>query len=436
MMNAIDIIARKRDGLKLTRSEIESCVNAYVHSGMPDYQMAALLMAIYLKGMDDEETVWLTDVMLKSGDMVHFPPSNQLYVDKHSTGGVGDKVSIILAPLVASCGAKVPMLSGRGLGHTGGTLDKLESIPGYRTDLSIAKFKNAVQSVGCVIASQTTQMAPADKMIYDLRHSTATIESIPLICASILSKKFAAGSQGLVFDIKCGNGAFMKTMDEAEKLAKNLIKVSIAMGKDASALITDMNQPLGYSAGNILEVIESIEALLGKISPDLYQITLELGAEMLLMAGISKDRSHAISLLKRNLKNGSAFAKFEQMVSNQGGDLSPFCYPNRVPKAPAIGHFKSPGEGYIQRFDTMALGCLIRDMGGGRMRTDDHIDPMAGLKFYKKIGCRVSYGDILVEIHAGDLSQLDEAMKVINSSVKIGPERIDPPPLIIKRIPL
>jgi pyrimidine-nucleoside phosphorylase len=401
---------------------------------MADYQMAALLMAIYLKGMDDEETAWLTDVMLKSGDMVLFPSPNHLYVDKHSTGGVGDKVSIILAPLVASCGAKVPMLSGRGLGHTGGTLDKLESIPGYRTDLSISKFKNAVQTVGCVISSQTTQMAPADKMIYALRHSTATIESIPLICASILSKKFAAGPQGLVFDIKCGNGAFMKTMDEAEKLAKNLISVSKAMGKNASALITDMNQPLGYSAGNILEVIESIEALLGKISPDLCQITIELGTEMLLMAGISKDRNHAVSLLKRNLKNGSAFAKFEQMVSNQGGDLSPFCYPNRVPKAPAISQFKSPGEGYIQRFDTAALGCLIRDMGGGKRRKDDHINPLVGLKFYKKIGCRVSTGDVLVEIHARDLRQLDEAKKVITSSIKVGPEKIDPPSLVIKRI--
>jgi len=340
-MNAIEIIAKKRDGLKLTCHELEFFVNSFLKGRITDYQLTALLMAIYLNGMDLDETAWLTDVMLKSGEKVTFPIPQNIYVDKHSTGGIGDKVSLILSPLVASCGAKVPMLSGRGLGHTGGTLDKLESIPGFRTDLSINEFKDIVEIVGCVISGQTSQIAPADRIIYTLRHCSATVESVPLICASILSKKFAAGPKGFVFDIKCGNGAFMKTIDEAEKLAFFLIEVAKAMGKKVTALITDMNQPLGYSAGNILEVTESIEALMGKISPDLYNVVLELGAEMLHIAEIQKDRNKAISLLKEKLKKKSALAKFEEMVSKQGGDLTIFSNNTTVPKAPAIGTFKS-----------------------------------------------------------------------------------------------
>ncbi|MGA1839317.1 MAG: thymidine phosphorylase [bacterium] len=434
MMNAIELIAKKRDGMKLSYPELEFFVCSFVSGLIPDYQMAAMLMAIYIKGMDYDETAWLTDVMLKSGEKLTFPLPDNLYVDKHSTGGVGDKLSLILAPLLASCGAKVPMLSGRGLGHTGGTLDKLESIPGFRTDLSIKEFKDIVNTVGCVISGQTPQIAPADRIMYNLRHSTSTVESIPLICASILSKKFAAGSKSLVFDVKCGNGAFMKTMDEAEDLAKNLIEVGKAMGKTVTAFITDMNQPLGYSAGNLLEVTESIEALLGKISPDLYYLTLAIGAEMLIMAGIKEDRNKAFSMLKERLKKRSAFAKFEEMVSKQGGDLTIFSHPNRMPKAPAIGTYKSPGDGYLQAFDTAGLGRLILDMGGGRKTKDDKIDNLVGLKFFKKIGKNVSRGEDLVEIHAQNENQLNETMDQMESLIKIGPDKVTQPLLVKKRI--
>jgi len=428
------IIAKKRDNQKLTPREMEYFIGAYVNGDLPDYQMAALLMAIFLNGMDAEETAWLTEVMLKSGKIVSFPGPERIYVDKHSTGGVGDKVSLILAPLVASCGAKVPMLSGRGLGHTGGTLDKIESIPGFRTDLSISEFEDMVKIVGCVISGQTSRIAPADGMIYALRHSTATVESIPLICASILSKKCAAGPGSLVFDVKCGNGAFMETLEHAERLANALLDAGRAMGKKVAALITDMNQPLGYTAGNILEVKEAIEALLGRISPDLREITLALGAEMLLLSGISKDRDEALSLLEKRLEDGSAFSKFEEMVARQGGDLSIFSYPSRIPKAPVIGSFASPAEGYIQGFDTAGLGDLIVEMGGGRKAKDDAINPLVGMNFLKKTGSTVSKGEEVIEIHAESKDRLEEARTRLASLIRIGPERIEPPPLIRKRI--
>lgn len=428
------IIAKKRDHQKLTLQEMEYFIGAYVNGTLPDYQMAALLMAIFLNGMDAEETAWLTEVMCKSGEFVFFHGANRIYVDKHSTGGVGDKVSLILAPLVASCGAKVPMLSGRGLGHTGGTLDKLESIPGFRTDLSVKEFQDVVEIVGCVISGQTPGIAPADGMIYALRHSTATVESIPLICASILSKKCAAGPGSLVFDIKCGNGAFMETMEDAERLTNVLLDVGRAMGKNVTALITDMNQPLGYSAGNILEVKEAIEALLGRISPDLRMIVLALGAEMLLLAGITDDREKAVSLLTERIENGSAFSKFEEMVARQGGDLTIFSYPSRIPRAPVIGSFASPLSGYIQGFHTAGLGELIVDMGGGRRIKDDVINPVVGMNFLKKMGSIVSEGEEVVEVHAASKDQLEEARTRLASLIRIGPERIEPPPLIRKRM--
>lgn len=433
-MNAIELIAKKRDGIKLSYPELEFFINSFVGGRITDYQMAAMLMAIYLKGMDYDETAWLTDVMLKSGEKLTFPPPYNLYIDKHSTGGVGDKLSLILAPLLASCGAKVPMLSGRGLGHTGGTLDKLESIPGFRTDLPINEFTDIVNTVGCVISGQTSQIAPADRIMYNLRHTTSTVESIPLICASILSKKFATGANGLVFDVKCGNGAFMKTMDEAENLANNLLEVGKAMGKTVTAFITDMNQPLGYSAGNFLEVTESIEALLGKISPDIYYLTLTLGAEMLIITKIQEDRNKAINMLKDNLKQRLAFAKFEEMVSRQGGDLTIFSHPNRMPKAPVIGTYQSPCDGYLESFDTAGLGRLILDMGGGRKTKDDKINNLVGLKFFKKIGENVSLGEDLVEIHSQNGNQLNEARDGMKSLIKIGPNKVIPPLLVKKRL--
>jgi len=433
-MNAVEIIARKRDGAKLSRDEIAFFINSFLKNDVKDYQMSALLMAIYLKGMDFEETGWLTDVMLNSGKIVSFPKPDNVYADKHSTGGIGDKVSLILAPWVASCGVRVPMLSGRGLGHTGGTLDKLESIPGYKTNLTLEEFKAGVEKVGCVISGQTPEMAPADRAMYALRDVTATVESIPLICGSILSKKFAAGPTGLVFDVKCGNGAFMKTIESALQLANNLVGVGQAMGKRVRALITDMNQPLGRTAGNLLEVKESVDALNGDCSPDLYSVTMELCIEMLLLSGVSHDRESSRDFLEKKLLDGSAYRKFEKMVEYQGGNLSVFIEDGRLPRAPAVKVHESPISGYVQRFETEAIGRLIVDMGGGRKTKEDTVDPLVGLVFLKSLGDRVSVNEPLAEVHARDQAQADFFTERLDKLIQLGPEPMQPPELIKKRI--
>lgn len=433
-MNAVDVISKKRDGFKLSRDEISFFINSFLSGDIKDYQMSALLMAIYFKGMDSDETAWLTDVMLNSGKMVSFAGAPNLYVDKHSSGGIGDKVSLILAPWVAACGARVPMLSGRGLGHTGGTLDKLESIPGFRTNLSLDEFAHGVEKVGCVISGQTPEIAPADKMMYSLRDVTATVESIPLICASILSKKFAAGPHGLVFDIKCGNGAFMKTLDDAESLADNLIKVCKAMSRQARAIITDMNQPLGYAAGNLLEVVEAIEALKGNFPPDLHSVTVELAIEMLLMSGIVEERGEAIWLLEKKLSDGSAYRKFVEMVEFQGGDLSIFEARGNFPVASHVSDFKATADGYVAGFETESIGRLIVDMGGGRKTKDDKVDNLVGIIFLKKIGDPVKTGEGLAVIHSNDSRMAKQAAERLQRHIKIGGVRLPPPQLIKKRI--
>lgn len=433
-MNTVEIISKKRDGQKLSGHEISFFVNSLLRGDIRDYQMSALLMAIYLNGMDFEETAQLTEAMLKSGESVVFPEPNRIYVDKHSTGGVGDKVSLILAPLVASCGVKVPMLSGRGLGHTGGTLDKLESIPGFKTDLTVEEFTRGVEEVGCVISGQTPQMAPADRMMYALRDVTATVESIPLICSSILSKKFAAGPSGLVFDIKCGNGAFMKNMKSAESLAESLTGVCRAMGKRVRALITDMNQPLGYTAGNLIEVVEAIDAMRGDCSPDLFKITLELGVEMLMEAGVEENQDEARRLLEKKLYDGSAYEKFKEMVTFQMGRLTMFEEPSRLPTAGSVVEHKTLQNGYLQEFKTASIGRLMVDMGGGRKTKDDIVDPLVGLRFHKKIGDNVSSGEPIVVIHARDRSQAEMVSRRLEELIQIGPEKSCPPGLIKKRI--
>jgi pyrimidine-nucleoside phosphorylase len=433
-MSPVEIIAKKRDGNKLSRQEIAHFINSFLKGEIKDYQMSAFLMAVYLKGMDFEETGWLTEIMLHSGEAVTFGEPRRLYVDKHSTGGVGDKVSLILAPWVAACGAKVPMLSGRGLGHTGGTLDKLETIPGYRTNLSLDEFKNGVERVGCVISGQTPEIAPADKALYALRDVTATVESIPLICGSILSKKFAAGPNGLVFDVKCGNGAFMKTVETASSLASNLIGVCRAMGRDVCALLTDMNQPLGYASGNILEVRESVDALNGSFAPDLYRVTFELGIEMLLIVGLKPNRESAGILLEEKLKDGSAWRKFQEMVSYQQGSLTIFENDTQMPKAPVIREFKSPLSGFVRGFETEGIGRLIVDMGGGRKTKDDIIDPLIGFIFRKKIGEQINAGDTLVEIHARDNAQAELAASRLKELIQLGQEKPETPVLIKKRL--
>ncbi|UCE65361.1 MAG: thymidine phosphorylase [Candidatus Zixiibacteriota bacterium] len=433
-MKAVEIIARKRDGISLSKSEIDFFLNSYIKGSIKDYQMSSLLMAVYLNGMSDDETVWLTEAMVDSGDKIVFPIPDDIYVDKHSTGGVGDKVSLILAPLVASCGARVPMLSGRGLGHTGGTLDKLESIPGFRTDLTLDEFRIGVEKIGCVITGQTENIAPADRLMYALRDVTATVESIPLICGSILSKKFAAGPRGLVFDVKCGNGAFMKDIESAGNLSRNLIRISKLMGRNVRALITDMNQPLGSAAGNLLEVLECIEFLRGFWQDDLYNVTMELGAEMLTLAGIESGRQQAIRLLKSKLEDGSALRKFQEMVEYQNGDFSGLFDRGKTPRARYIVDHKANQDGYLQRYSTYEVGRLVIELGGGRMTKEDLIDPAVGFKFYKKIGDEVSVGEIIAEIYARDKGLANDIDKKLYRYIEIGEDRPNIPEFIKERL--
>jgi pyrimidine-nucleoside phosphorylase len=434
-MNAVEIIAKKRDGHRLSRDEISFFVRSYLEGTVKDYQMSALLMAIYLKDMDFEETAALTEIMLESGAAVSFPGPDSVYVDKHSTGGVGDKVSLILAPLVAACGVKVPMLSGRGLGHTGGTLDKLESIPGFRTDLSMEEFVRGVDRVGCIISGQTSEMAPADRLMYALRDVTSTVESVPLICSSIVSKKLAAGPGGLVFDIKCGNGAFMKDIESARDLAVNLLAVAKSLGKRVMALVTNMDQPLGSTAGNLLEVVESMSALRGEWSTDLREVTIQLGAEMLLLAGISSRTREARQLLVEKIEDGSAWMKFQEMVTYQGGELGGLSDLNQVPKAPHISRFVSTRDGYVCGFKTNGIGRLIVELGGGRKVADDTIDHLVGLKFFKKIGDEVGRGEVIAEVHTNDKVLGRMATEKLDELIEVGPDKPrDRFPLVIERL--
>lgn len=433
-MNAVEIIARKRDGASLSRSEIEFFINSFLEGSIKDYQMASFLMAVYLNGMNDEETVCLTEVMLDSGEKIVFPEPDDIYVDKHSTGGVGDKVSLILAPLVASCGAKVPMLSGRGLGHTGGTLDKLESIPGFRTNLTLDEFRGGVEKIGCVIAGQTENIAPADRLIYALRDVTATVESIPLICGSILSKKFAAGPKGLVFDVKCGNGAFMKDVDSAKNLARNLIRIGRLMGRNVRALITDMNQPLGSAVGNLLEVLECIDFLKGSWENDLYRITMELGAEMLILAGIDSDRAAALKRLEKKLLDGSAWEKFLEMVEYQSGDLSALLDSAKAPEAQFIIRHKAKQDGYLLEYSTYEIGRLVIKLGGGRHTKNDIVDPLVGFRFLKKIGDGVHKNETIAEVHTANQELAGIVDEELNGFIKIGTEKPALPELIKDRL--
>jgi pyrimidine-nucleoside phosphorylase len=433
-LNAVEIIIKKRNGLALSGSEIGFFINSYIKGLIEDYQMSSFLMAVYLNGMNDDETLALTEAMLESGEKIEYPLPDDIYVDKHSTGGVGDKVSLILAPLLAACGAKVPMLSGRGLGHTGGTLDKLESIPGFRTDLTPDEIRDGLEKVGCIITGQTENLAPADRMMYALRDVAGTVESIPLICGSILSKKFAAGPRGIVFDIKCGNGAFMRDMESARNLGENLIRISHMMGRKAGALITDMNQPLGCAVGNRLEVMECIEFLKGDRAEDLYRVTVELGAQMLFLAGIEKDRKKAVGLLETKLRDGSAWGKFQQMVEYQKGDLSDLLNWEKISHEVFNSTFKARQDGYLQAYCTYEIGRLVNEMGGGRRVKNDVIDPMVGFKFFKKIGDEMVNDDTVAEIHAKDKNQAARILEKLGALIKMGTDKPFVPELIKERI--
>lgn len=390
-MTPAELIARKRDGFALTRDETAYFIRGFVDGSIPEYQMSALAMAIFFQGMDDDETAALTQEMLLSGVRLDWPGGPPI-VDKHSTGGVGDKVSLVLAPLLASCGMRVPMISGRGLGPTGGTLDKLESIPGFRTDLSIDELQSVVERVGCVITGATESLVPADRKLYSLRDVTATVPSIPLITASIMSKKQAESLDALVLDVKCGSGAFMKTRDQAVDLAESMVRAGQRMGLRTTALVTDMNQPLGRMCGNAVEVDEALDCLAGEGPDDLRYVTLALGIELLRSAGRCTSQAEAEALLVDRLDSGAAREVFEQMVTAQGGDLAGGCRVAREHVVPA------ERSGFVTRMDAEALGMAVIDLGGGRRRMGDTIDPSVGIEMRVKIGDEITVGEPLARV--------------------------------------
>lgn len=393
-MLPVDLIAAKRDGLELTPEQIREFIQGTAAETIPDYQVAAMAMAVYLNGMTPPETTALTCAMLESGARLEWPDDGIPRVDKHSTGGVGDKTSLILAPLLAALDLQVPMLSGRGLGPTGGTLDKLESIPGFRTDLSIREIQLLTQECGCVITGTTRELAPADRRLYAIRDLTATVPSIPLITSSILSKKLAESLQGLVLDVKFGSGAFMKTPDAARRLARSLISVCSALGTPASALLTDMNQPLGRMCGNALEVMECLDVLSGRGPEDVRQLTLELAAEILLLIGRCNNRQHALKLASQPLDSGHALERFEHMVNAQGGRL------RELPKSAPFVEFPAPRSGFVTAIDTEQLGLTLIELGAGRRRLEDPLDHSAGLEMLVRIGSEVAAGEPLLRIYS------------------------------------
>lgn len=391
------IIAKKRDSNQLTFEEIDWFITEFLKDNIADYQMSALLMAIFLQGFDKKETAHLTKVMLHSGTVLDF--NDKTVIDKHSTGGIGDKTSFILAPIAAACGVKVPMIAGRGLGHSGGTVDKVEAIPGFKTSLSLEKFSYLVKELGLVLIGQTKDIAPADKRLYALRDVTSTVESIPLITASIMSKKLAEGASGIVMDIKVGNGAFMKTMAQARALAKSLRDTATLFDKSMLTMITDMSQPLGMAIGNSLEIIECVETLKGKGPKDLTELSLELAGSMVYLAGITKTKSAGIKKAKMVLKSGEALKRFEELIKNQGGDTRVINDYSILDIAPEIHEVKSLRKGFISSMDTKAFGLMLVELGGGRKKVDDKIDFGVGIICHKNLGDKVKVDDTLLTIY-------------------------------------
>ena len=425
-----DIIRRKRNGETLSREEIDFLIKGFVNGSVPEYQMSALLMAIYFNGMGDDETSCFTSIMMNSGETVKLNHIEGFKVDKHSTGGVGDKISIPLAPLVASAGITVPMVSGRGLGHTGGTLDKLEAIPGMRTDLTIERFTKQLEQIGVAIMGQTAEMNPADKKMYALRDVTATVESIPLITASIMSKKMAEGIDGLVLDVKYGNGAFMKTVEEARILARKMVNIGSSMNKKVTAFITNMDQPLGEKIGNALEIKESIDILKGKGPEDVKELVLQLGSEMLVLGKVASTNEEAMKILKDKLYNGDALKKFTSMIELQGGNPAIMENDELFPHTPYILQVQAERDGFISGIDTFGIGNFIVHLGGGRKTVNDTIDYSVGVEIFKKLGTRVEKGDTLANIHINDIEDGERIESMFREYIKIEDEAIKPPSLI------
>jgi pyrimidine-nucleoside phosphorylase len=433
-MNTTELIRKKRNGLQLNKAEIEYLIENYTNGSIPDYQFSALLMAILLKGMSSTETTVLTHSMLNSGKVIDLSSLKGFKIDKHSTGGVGDKTSLVLAPIVASAGIYVPMISGRGLGHTGGTLDKLESIPGFRTDLSLSESKKVLKKCGAVLIGQTKEIAPADKFIYALRDVTATVESIPLITASIMSKKLAEGIDGLVLDIKTGNGAFMRSNRDSIELADSLIQTAKSFNKRVIAFITDMNQPLGNYIGNWLEVYESIRLLQGKVRNDLFTLSVKLAGAMIYLGKKANSVKEGEQIANQQINNGKAFNKFLEIVELQGGDINYINNPDKYPKPKYLKKVHSVENGFINEMNTYQIGMASLELGAGRRTKDDVIDHKAGIVLYKKIGGFINKGGIICELRSDSKAKIKTAEQMIFNSIRFSRTKPSIPKLIKKVI--
>ncbi len=424
MLSAYNIIAKKRDGLELSEEEIKWFINGLISGDIGNYQMTALLMAIYLNGFNTKETAALTDAMLYSGETLSFNVTG--VVDKHSTGGIGDKTSFILAPIAQACGVYVPMIAGRGLGHTGGTVDKIESIEGFKTSLSLKEFQKMLEDHGLVLIGQTGEIAPADKIIYGLRDVTATIDSIPLITASIMSKKLAEGAQGIVMDIKVGNGAFMKSKSQAKKLAKSIRQTGLRFDRNMMTVLSDMNQPLGDAVGNSLEIIESIETLKGKGPKDLTDLSLHLAGGMIYLAGKAKTHTAGIRKAKEVLKSGAALQSFKEMIERQGGNPAVVEDYSLLPQASHHHVVAAPRSGFITKIEATRIGLHCVSLGGGRKKAEDKIDFGVGFSFHKKVGQKVKEGEPILTIHHNE-NQRDLALKIsdemLSKDIKIGRQK-------------
>ncbi len=435
-MRIVDIITKKRDGGELTREEIEAFIRRYVSGDVPDYQAAALCMAIYFRGMTPRETADLTEAMAFSGETLDLSDMAPVIVDKHSSGGVGDKTTLVVAPMVASLGLPVGKMSGRGLSFSGGTLDKLESIPGYRVDLSIEEFRRQLRDVGLVVAGQTHELAPADGKLYALRDVTGTVPSLPLIASSIMSKKIAAGAHAIVLDVKVGQGAFMETLPAAIELAELMVQIGQRLGRRVAALIGDMNQPLGLTVGNALEVVEAIETLHGRGPADFRQHCVDVAAEMLLIASEEVPTAIRVATARERaaatLDDGRAWAKFCQWIAAQGGDLAVVDEPTRLPRAPLIASLRAPINGYVAALNAREVGYTVVDLGGGRAKKGDPIDPAVGvvLEPAGKIGGQVKVGEPLLWVHARTTDSLATALARLSRAYRFSKEPIVPPPVV------
>lgn len=430
VMRIYDIIEKKRDGLALTRKEIKFFIENYMKGTIADYQVSALLMAIYLKGMNDDEVSWLTHAMIESGEKLDLSKIQGVTVDKHSTGGVADTTSLILVPLLACAGVKVAKMSGKGLGHTGGTIDKLESIPGLNTSMSMEDFIKQVNTVGAGIIQQTKNICPADKQLYALRDVTATVESTPLIASSIMSKKLAMGTDKIILDVKCGNGAFMKDEQSAKRLARQMVAIGEKAGVETVAAITDMNQPLGDAIGNALEVIEAVQILKGEREGRLKELAVGLGGKMLKMAGLIDNSKQGAEVLKEKIASGKAIESFCRMIEAQGGD-SAFIHDYRlICDAKYHYDFVSDKTGYVKAIDTKALGNISLALGAGRLRKEDPIEYEPGIWMYKKIGDEVKEGEVMARLLANDEEKLEQGKSMLHHVFHFSDTKVKPPQLI------